>query len=56
MKLTNILLTLLGHIILIYLHKYHMSIVGVNTLQFIGFIFLHAVWHYNIAKRLYIRI
>ena len=56
MKLTNILLTLLGHMTLIYLHKYHMSVVGINPLQFIGFMLLHAIWHYLTAKRAYIRI
>lgn len=56
MKLTSILLTLLGHMTLIYLHRYHMSIVGVNILQFTGFMLLHAMWHYFTAKRVYIRI
>jgi len=56
MKLTNILLTLLGHAILIQLHRYHMSVVGFNLLQFIGFASIHGVWHYLMTKKLYIRI
>ena len=56
MKLTNILLTLLGHMILIGFHHYHINIVGVNSLQFVGFMLLHAMWHYFITKRAYIRI
>jgi hypothetical protein len=56
MKLTNILLTLLGHAILIQLHRYHISVVGFNLLQFVGFMSLHAVWHALMLKRLYIRI
>jgi hypothetical protein len=56
MKLTNILIVLLGHMALIYLHKYRMSIVGISALQFIGFMLAHAVWHFFTAKRAYIRI
>jgi hypothetical protein len=56
MKLTNILIVLLGHMALIYLHKYRMSIAGISVLQFIGFMFAHAVWHFFTAKRAYIRI
>jgi len=56
MKLINILIMLLGHMALIYLHRYHMSISGINPLQFIGFMVLHAIWHYFTAKRAYIRI
>jgi hypothetical protein len=47
---------LLGHLILIHLHRYSMNIVGINLLQFIGFMMLHAIWHFLVAKRLYIRI
>jgi hypothetical protein len=56
MKLTNILIVLLGHMALIYLHRYRMSIVGISALQFIGFMLLHAIWHFFTAKRAYIRI
>ena len=56
MKSTNILIMLLGHLILIYTHRYSMSIAGINPLQFIGFMLLHAIWHFLVAKRLYIRI
>jgi hypothetical protein len=56
MKLTNILIVLLGHMALIYLHRYRMSVVGISALQFIGFILLHAIWHFFTAKRAYIRI
>jgi hypothetical protein len=56
MKLTNILIVLLGHMALIYLHRYRMSIVGISALQFIGFMVLHAIWHFFTAKRAYIRI
>jgi hypothetical protein len=56
MKLTNILLVLLGHMILIFFHHYHINIVGVNPLQFTGFMVLHAIWYYFTAKRAYIRI
>ena len=56
MKLTNILVMLLGHLILIYIHRYSMSIAGINPLQFITFMLLHAIWHFLVAKRLYIRI
>ena len=41
---------------LIYLHRYHMNVVGINPLQFIGFIISHAIWHFVIAKQLYIHI
>jgi hypothetical protein len=56
MKLTNILLTLLGHAILIQLHRYHISVVGFNLLQFVGFVVTHGAWHYLMTKKLYIRI
>jgi hypothetical protein len=56
MKSINILIMLLGHMALIYLHRYHMSISGIYPLQFIGFMASHAIWHFIIAKRLYIRI
>jgi hypothetical protein len=56
MKLTNILIVLLGHMALIYLHRYRMSVVGISALQFIGFMLLHAIWHFFTAKRAYIRI
>lgn len=56
MKLTNILIVLLGHMTLIYLHKYHMNTIGINPLQFIGFMLSHAIWHFLVAKRSYIRI
>jgi hypothetical protein len=56
MKLINILIVLLGHAILIHLHRYHMSVSGVYPLQFIGFMASHAIWHFLVAKRLYIRI
>jgi len=56
MKLTNILLVLLGHMALIYLHRYRMSIVGISALQFMGFMLAHAIWHFFTAKRAYIRI
>jgi hypothetical protein len=56
MKLTNILLTLLGHVILIQSHRYHINIVGFNILQFVGFMSLHAVWHALMLRKLYIRI
>ena len=56
MKLTNILLTLLGHAILIQLHRYHISVVGFNLLQFVSFVATHGAWHYLMTKKLYIRI
>jgi len=56
MKLTNILIVLLGHMTLIYLHRYHMSMSGIHALQFIGFMLLHAIWHFFTAKCAYIRI
>jgi hypothetical protein len=56
MKSINILILLLGHAILIHFHRYHMAVSGINTLQFIGFMLLHAIWHFLAAKRLYIRI
>ncbi len=56
MKLTNILIVLLGHMALIYLHRYHMSMSGIQPLQFIGFMLVHAIWHFFTAKRAYIRI
>jgi hypothetical protein len=56
MKLTNILLVLLGHMALIYLHRYYMSMSGIQPLQFIGFMLAHAIWHFFTAKRAYIRI
>jgi hypothetical protein len=56
MKSINILIMLLGHMALIYLHRYHMSISGIYPLQFIGFMLSHAIWHFLVAKRLYIRI
>jgi hypothetical protein len=56
MKSINILIMLLGHMTLIYLHRYHMNVVGINPLQFMGFMLLHAIWHFLVAKRLYIRI
>ncbi len=56
MKLTNILIVLLGHMVLIYLHRYHMNTSGIHALQFIGFMLLHAIWHFFTAKRAYIRI
>jgi len=56
MKSINILVMLLGHMTLIYLHRYHMSISGIHALQFIGFMLSHAMWHFLVAKRLYIRI
>ena len=56
MKLTNILIVLLGHMTLIYLHRYRMSMSGIHTLQFIGFMLAHAIWHFFTAKRAYIRI
>jgi len=56
MKLTNILLTLLGHIILICFHHYHINIIGFNILQFVGFMSLHAIWHALMLRKLYIRI
>ena len=56
MKSINILIVLLGHMALIYLHRYRMSIVGISALQFVGFMLLHAIWHFFTAKRAYIRI
>jgi len=56
MKSINILIMLLGHVILICFHHYHINIAGVNPLQFIGFVLLHAMWHYFTVKRAYIRI
>ena len=56
MKSINILIMLLGHMILIYIHRYSMNIAGINPLQFIGFMLSHAIWHFLVAKRLYIRI
>jgi hypothetical protein len=56
MKSINILITLLGHVILIHFHRYSMNTAGINPLQFIGFMASHAIWHFLIAKRLYIRI
>jgi len=56
MKLTNILIMLLGHVILIQAHRYHMNMSGIHALQFIGFMLSHAIWHFLVAKRLYIRI
>jgi hypothetical protein len=56
MKSINILIILLGHVILIHIHRYHMNMSGINALQFIGFMLSHAIWHFLVAKRLYIRI
>jgi hypothetical protein len=56
MKSINILAMLLGHMTLIYLHRYSMSIAGINPLQFIGFMLSHAIWHFLVARKLYIRI
>jgi hypothetical protein len=56
MKSINILIMLLGHVILIQIHRYSMNTAGINPLQFIGFMLLHAIWHFLVAKRLYIRI
>jgi hypothetical protein len=56
MKSINILVMLLGHLILIHLHRYHMSMSGIHPLQFIGFMLSHAIWHFLVARKLYIRI
>lgn len=56
MKSINILIMLLGHMILIQIHRYHMNTSGIQPLQFIGFMLSHAIWHFLVAKRLYIRI
>jgi len=56
MKSINILIMLLGHMILIQVHRYSMSTVGINPLQFIGFMLSHGIWHFLVARKLYIRI
>jgi hypothetical protein len=56
MKSISILVVLLGHMILIQAHRYHMSVNGINPLQFIGFMLSHSIWHFLVARKLYIRI
>jgi len=44
------LIILLGHISLTILHYYLMLHKGVDGLQFVSFIFAHAVWHTTMKR------